>query len=382
MIRKFFPVLFLFIISCKEKPAVNAPQAENPTAALKSNMFAEGFEIIEAAPGLTEIRVYTPWQGAEKTLSYAVADSSYDKPINQKAYDAVLRLPLSKIILTSTTHIPALEALDELNKVVAFPGTRYISSEKARIMIEDGRIADIGANESMNTEAVIDLSPDVIIGFAIDGNNRTYTNLEKIGIPVMYNGDWVEKHPLGKTEWIKVFGVLLDKQEKADSIFKQVAGEYKRVAKLASAVKQSPQVISGAMFKDIWYLPAGNSWAATLFADANADYIWKDAEGSGSLALSLESVLEKGREADYWIGTAQFTSYEEMKDANEHYARFEAFRDQKVYSSSLTTGETGGVIFYELGPHRPDMVLKDLVSILHPELLPGHSPYFFKPLED
>jgi iron complex transport system substrate-binding protein len=139
--------------------------------------------------------------------------------------------------------------------------------------------------------------------------------------------------------------------------------------------------MSGAMYKDIWYLPQGNSWAAQLINDANGNYLWNDSEGTGSISLNLESVLDKGQTADFWIGPGQFTSLNQMTENHSVYGEFNAFKESNVFSFTNKKGATGGVLYYELAPNRPDIVLKDIIKILHPELLPTHELYFFSHLE-
>jgi iron complex transport system substrate-binding protein len=90
--------------------------------------------------------------------------------------------------------------------------------------------------------------------------------------------------------------------------------------------------------------------------------------------------LAKGSEANYWISPSQFASYAEMEKSNSHYLEFTAFKNRKIYTFANTKGPTGGLLYYELAPQRPDLVLKDLVSIFHPELVPNYNPYFFTPL--
>ncbi|CAN0605187.1 unnamed protein product, partial [Ectocarpus sp. 12 AP-2014] len=182
--------------------------------------------------------------------------------------------------------------------------------------------------------------------------------------------DWTEQTPLGKAEWIKFFCVLLNKQEQAEKLFNEIETEYNTIKQVAEQAKKKPTVLSGALYKDIWYLPAGESWAAQFISDANANYLWSDTKGTGSLSLSLESVLEKGQAAEFWVSPSQFKGYEEMSASNIHYNEFQAFQNNKIHTYSATTGPTGGLLFFELGPQRPDLILKDLVHIFHPELLP------------
>ena len=374
----------ILLVSCidkkKEVPSEDIPLKE--AVANTRVEYANGFTI-ENNSEYTVVKVSEPWPSATKEYTYAfiprekLAVITYPKD----AYDAVIATPIKDFIVTSTTHIPAVESLGGLDRLIGFPDTKYISSMPARKLIATRQIKDLGANESLNTEMVLELSPDVIVGFGIDNQNSPYEVIQKANIPVLFNGDWNEKTPLGKAEWIKFFGVLLNKEKQADSIFTEIASEYKRVKALSEKATHKPTVMSGALYKDVWYLPAGESWAAQFIKDANANYLWKESKGTGSLSLSLESVLEKGQQADFWVSPSQFTSYSAMESANSHYLQFDAFKTKKVYTFANTKGPTGGLIFYELGPQRPDLVLKDMVHIFHPELLPNYKPYFFAPLQ-
>lgn len=341
--------------------------------------FAEGF-VIKNYKGYKTITITNPWPDAEKEFTYALVRKG-TKLENKDAYDAVVETPLSAIVVTSTTHIPSLESLGVIEKLVGFPNLTYISSAATRKYIDLGNIKELGKNESINTEVLIDLSPDAVITFAVEGDNKTVATIQKTGIPVLYNADWTETTPLGKAEWIKFFGVLFNKEKEADSIFNTIKAEYTSAKKIAQQATTTPTVLSGAMYKDIWYLPQGDSWAAQLIADANGAYLWKESVGTGSISLNVESVLEKGKSASFWIGPGQFTSLSQMQEYNKVYAEFDAFKQNNIFSFTTKKGATGGVIYYELAPNRPDLVLKDMIKILHPELLPEYELYFFSKLE-
>jgi iron complex transport system substrate-binding protein len=380
--QKFvFIITFLFVfVSCKNENSntkiLDTSNIEKESLDIK---YAKGFEI-NLFKGYKTITLKNPWPGTKKTFTYALVEKNGSLP-NPESYDAIVEVPVKRIVVTSTTHIPSLEMLGKIESLVGFPKLDYISSEKTRERISNKKITELGKNEDINTEILIDLKPDAVIGFAVDGNNSTFATIEKTGVPVLYNSDWTETSPLGKAEWIKFFGALFNKEKEADSIFNTIENEYNSAKKTASEAKNIPTVISGAMYKDVWYMPQGDSWGAQFIADANGDYLWKNAKGTGSLSLSLESVLEKGNQAEVWIGPGQFTNLEEMKSANQIYAQFKAYKDKKVYSYSIRKGETGGVLYFELAPNRPDLVLKDLIKILHPDLLLNHELYFFDTLQ-
>ncbi|UCD62235.1 MAG: ABC transporter substrate-binding protein [Flavobacteriaceae bacterium] len=372
--------LLLAFVSCKKKNQNSL--SETLKSGLVTINYAKGFSIEKHASGITIIRVFSPWPEAEEAFTYCLVSKKLKTPpdLKSKDFDAIINVPVERIIATSTTHIPALESLGVIDRLIGFPETRYISSEVTRKKIDKGKITDLGNNESINTEMAININPDLIVGFSINNQNRAYETLQRSSIPIVYNGDWTEETPLGKAEWIKFFAPFFGLEEKAEKLFKTIENNYLAAKDLARKATDKPTVLSGALYKDVWYLPGGNSWAASFINDANANYLWSDTKATGSLSLSLESVLSKGVDASFWISPSQFTSYDELSEASRHYSQFKAYNEKKIYTFANTKGATGGLLYYELGPARPDLILKDLIYIFHPELMPDHKLFFFKPL--
>lgn len=377
MLNKLTPLLFLFVLlSCKKEANTNSSvDANNSKIKLE---YATGFDV-EKHSGYSIIHLNTPWPKADKKFTYLLVDRGNKAPKDVK-YDALIQVPIEKVVVTSTTHIPLLEALGEDHKLVGFPNTNFVSSKKTRKRIDNGEIAELGKNENLNTELLLDLQPDAVIGFAINGNNKTFKTIQNAGIPVLYNAAWVEQNILGRAEWIKFFGYLFKKETEANRIFKQITTDYNEAKKLANNVSEKPTVLAGSMFKDIWHVPYGSSWGAQFISDAGGDYLWKETKGSGSISLNIESVLEKAQQADYWVTLGTETSKEQLNARNIHYKEFEAFQKGNTYIAN-STGATGGLLFYELGPNRPDLILKDLIHVLHPSLLPNHQPIFYQQLK-
>jgi iron complex transport system substrate-binding protein len=368
-------LLLLSFIHCK-----NNDNSKNQTASVKNNIqYAEGFSI-EKYNGFSVVTISNAYPSAKKKYTYILHKKGVSLPDSLKQFTAI-EVPVKKVIVTSTTHIPALESLGVENTLVGFPSTRYISSEKTRALIANGKIRDLGSNQGLNTEVILDLQPDIIVGFSVDGDLKTYKNLEKSGQKIIFNGDWTEKTPLGKAEWIKFFGALYDLDAKADQLFASIEKEYNSVLTVAKKTKSQPSILAGAIYEDQWFLPQGDSWAAYFLKEANGNYLWRDSKGTGSLALSFESVFEKAQNADFWIGPGQFTSIQEILDNNPNYIHFKAVKNKEIYSFSTKKGATGGIIYYEQAQNRPDLVLKDIVKILHPEVLPNHQLVFFEKLK-
>ena len=368
------PFLLLFICSCK-----NETKSETVLSSQNTVHYAKGFSI-ENYNGYSVVTVKNPWPKATKTYTYILKEKNGIVPDSLKQ-NLIISVPIKTIVVTSTTHIPSLEMLDEVNTLVGFPHCDYISSEKVRARIDAGKIKELGNNHDLNTEVILDLQPNVIIGYGIDNKNPTLDNLQKSGLKVMLNGDWNEETALGKAEWIKFFGALYGKQKEADEIFSKIEKDYLKTIEIAKRATSTPTILAGDMFEDRWYLPKGSSWGSLLLKQANGNYLWQETSGTGSLSLSFETVFEKAKNAEVWITSGQFSTLKEMTNVNPHYAEFDAFKNKNVYSFSGKKGKTGGILYYELAPNRPDIVLKDIVKILHPELLIGYKPFFFEKLK-
>lgn len=365
----------IFVFGCNQKK--ESPEKQNEHAKNEIN-YAKGLEIYTYS-GFSIVKITKPWPNAKENFTYVLQKKHSPIPDSLKQFP-IIPIPIQKIVVTSTTHIPSLELLGVENSLIGFPNTDYISSKKTRQLIDNKKIRDVGKNESLNTEVLIDMQPDVIVSFGLNNNNPTLDNLKKSGLKVMIHGDWTEQSPLGKAEWIKFFGALYGLDQKAATVFSEIEKEYKNTLDLVKKITDKPTVLCGAMYQDQWYVPQGESWAALFLKDAQSNYLWKDTNGTGSLSLPFETVLEKAKKATYWIAPGDYSSLKQMADSNPHYQEFDSFKNKKVYSYALNKGAKGGIIYFEWSPTRPDWVLKDLIKIFHPELLPQHQLFFFQKL--
>jgi iron complex transport system substrate-binding protein len=377
--KTFCNALFLVILSFSFVECKNESKPNVIISAKNEVRYAKGFSI-QNYDGYSVVKVKNPWPKATKIYTYILKEKNGIVPDSLKQ-NLIIPVPIKTIVITSTTHIPSLELIDEVNTLIGFPHCDYISSEKVRARIDTGNIKELGNNQDLNTEVLLDLQPNVIIGYGIDNKNQTLDNLQKSGLKVMFNGDWNEENALGKAEWIKFFGALYGKQKQAEKLFTKIEKDFLKTIKIAKMAKTTPSILAGDMFEDRWYLPRGTSWGSLLLKQANGYYLWQKTSGTGSLSLSFETVFEKAKNADVWITSGQFSSLKEITNSNPHYAEFNAFKNKNVYSFSGKKGKTGGILYYELAPNRPDLVLKDLVKILHPELLQSYEPFFFEKLK-
>jgi iron complex transport system substrate-binding protein len=366
------------LVSCDTKKSVTAIAEDNRSETRLS--YASGFKVTYHSDSTKLVEVTYPFQGATSGYKYLLVPKG--QPIPDHHDDVrIVRIPLSRIVCTSTTHIPLLDYLDETDKLVGFPSTDYISSAKARSLIDNGKVQELGVDKGLNLERIAILQPDMVMGYTMTADYGQFKKVEALNVPVVLNAEYLEKDPLGRAEWIKFMALFFNKEKQADSIFQMIEKNYRSTKVLVDKVKNRPTVLSGVVYGDAWFLPGGQNYAAKLLNDAGFDYLWSDTPSHGFLELSFESVYEKAHAADFWIGVGTFSSLKGIENADYRYTRFEAFQNKQVYTSNARTGAKGGTEFMELGYLRPDIILKDLVKIAHPDLLKDHELYFHKKLE-
>jgi iron complex transport system substrate-binding protein len=352
---------------------------ENPADSLRIR-YAKGFTIEELSAGNKLVEVGYPYQGAKSGYKYLLIQKGNEIPKHEKDV-TVITIPIESIVCTSTTHTPLLDYIGETNKLIGFPTTDYISSEKMRKRIDDGKVKDLGADKGMNIEELFLLKPAMVMGYAMSSDLGQLKKIKELGIPVVINAEYLEKHPLGRAEWIKFMSVFFNKGKEADSVFQFIEKEYLATQTLAKENSFRPTVLSGIVYGDAWFMPGGKNYAATLLNDAGCHYLWSDTESNGFLEINFESVFAKAKDADLWIGVGSFKSLKEIEASEKRYALFRPFKEKNVFTYNARQGAKGGSEFLELGYLRPDIILKDLVKIAHPELLPEYQLYFHKKLE-
>ncbi|WP_373495921.1 ABC transporter substrate-binding protein [Aquiflexum sp.] len=369
----FFYVLFS---ACETSISNNLSDLEEVP-----NQYAEGFAVFQGE-GFKVIEVKQAFPGEHETFRYLVVEKA-DMEIDRSGFAATVELPISKIVMTSTTHIPHLDYLGVSELLAGFPNLDLISSTATRSLIDEGKVMDLGSGAQANIEKIIDLEPDWVMISTLGDDLKNLEILKEAIIPTLLNGEYVEQHPLGRAEWIKFTGALLGKFEESEKVFKDIEANYLEAEKLISeSILDKPKVMAGVMYKDIWYVPGSDSWGARLLEKAGGDYLFNEQKGTGSVQLSYEYVLENAQEADFWLGASDFSSLTEMKNSDPRYAHFQAFQKGNVYTYTSKKGPTGGIEYFELGYLRPDLILQDLIKILYPELLPEYSLYFYSQMHE
>lgn len=363
------------LFSCKKQESNEAVASSINTE--NTLRYAQVFQIQKQA-NYSLLTIKKPFQKGSKTYQYILKKAGKQVP-DSLLYLPQITVPIQSIVVTSTTHIPALELLGVEDKLVGFPGTDYISSAKTRALIANGKIKELNSNQALNVETLLVLKPDVVVAFGVNNLPKVYQTIQNSHIPVLVNGDWMEETTLGKAAWIKFFGALFAKEKQADSIFLEIEKNYINAKKLAAQATHKPTVFAGALQGDKWVLPGGKSWVASFLKDANCNYLWASNTDTGSIKISFENVLLKAKNADFWLAPGFYDSKLKLAQ-NKHYQEFKAFQEDKIFSFTTKKGVTGGLLYFEQAPQHPDWVLQDLIHIFHPELLPNYENHFFEKL--
>lgn len=376
-VRVVVTAVLLIVFACnKEGKKFSQFEFEGEKVPLK---YAEGFAITKS-DSWTLVEVKRPFHGAEKGYRYLLVPEGAEVPEHGDDI-RLIRTPISSIVCTSTTHIPLLDYLNVTEKLVGFPTTDYVSSPKARKHIEAGNVADLGVDKGLNIERLAALQPDLVMGYTMSADYGQFKKIEDLGVPVVLNAEYLEKHPLGRAEWLKFMAAFFNKGPESDSVFSAIEANYIATSQLCAAADRRPTVVIGIMYGDGWFLPGGQNYASRILKDAGCKYLWEDNPSEGHLELTFESVYEKASNAEFWIGTGPFSSLEDLAAGDHRYRKIGAFKNQNVYNYDARKGEKGGNEYLELGYLRPDLILMDLVKIAHPECLPDYELYFHRRLE-
>lgn len=343
--------------------------------------YAKGFTV-DYYNGFKVITVKDLKDTARILAQYVVLPKGKAAPVDFK--DAVLiDTPVQHIVCVSTNHAAGLVKLGMLPKIAGMTNTELTYDSSITNAVKAGTIANLGSND-MNYEKLVALNPSfVITSGGYDGGDKMKMKFESLHIKSVLNLDYMEQDPLARAEWLKFTAAFVDEEYTADSIFTAIEKSYLVLKEQVKAVSAKPTVFCNLPFKEVWYMPSGQNYIALLFSDAGADFIWKDVPATNGLNISLdyEAVYNKAADADYWINTGLAGSLSDIKEADKKNTFFKAYKTGNVYNGDKRRTAQGGIDYWESATFNPDLVLADLIHILHPEILPNHELYYYRKLK-
>ncbi len=339
-------------------------------------VYAKGFSI-RYFSDYTQVIVNNPWKSGSIYATYfLVKDTQTEVPEG----GVKILVPLKTIAPASVTHYEFLHLLGELNTVTGICQADIVYNKKIKKGIEEGRITDLGDAFHINVEKVLQLSPSALM---MSGYNQKDANLQRIsqaGIPVIYNNEWMETSLLGRAEWIKFVAAFYDKSQLADSIFSNIENRYNDIKQKVTNIKDKPGIMAGSNFRGTWYMPAGRSFMGQLFADAGSRYFYSNDTTTGSLPLNVEKVLRDFSDADIWLN-CNFATLDELIKSDSKHALFKPVQTRQVYNFNKRMLPSGANDFWESAVARPDLLLSDVIAVLHPEILPDYELVYAEKLK-
>lgn len=343
--------------------------------------YAKGFTILaDTLGGGTIIRITNPYQSDThfEQLLY-LCDEGTPQPTN---FDGVVVAePVRRIAVLSSSFVAMLDAIGCVERVVGVSGLKFITNESIRRAAAENRVGEIGYDSNMNFEQIAARRTDIVLLYGLYGEDAATTaKLRELGIPYLYIGDYVENEPLGKAEWMVALGYLCGCEERAIAEFAAIEQRYIAIRdrKYCSAYK--PRVMLNLPYRDTWFMPSKHSYAVRLIEDAGGEYIYPQNETPSSVPIATEEALLLASKADFWLNVGQVTSLDELRAVAPRFAEVDAVRFGRTYNNNRRTSATGGSDFWESGAVRPDVVLSDIVKILHSEA-PTDSLYYYRQLE-
>ncbi|MFR4025500.1 MAG: ABC transporter substrate-binding protein [Alistipes indistinctus] len=158
--------------------------------------------------------------------------------------------------------------------------------------------------------------------------------MHELGLKTVYIGDYVENNPLGRAEWITVFGEFTGRRELARTLFDSISNEYNRAKALVSGVEKRPEVMLNAPWQDSWFVPGDRSYMVRLLEDAGGNYACRGVDSDQSRPISTETAFVAASQSDFWLSPGTATSLAELNAMNPVSDRF---RPSATEMSTTTT---------------------------------------------
>ena len=399
LVRKLLAVMVILAGSAGSTLGAQAPadsaaacvedyDAERDYFPVKSEVeYAEGFTI-EYFKHYQVVTIRKPYLGATEAdgFRYVLVQCGTPAPEGFEGVP-VIEVPIESAIVMSTTQLPHFTTLGILDALVGVDGGFYISTPEIAAKYAADGLAEVGYGSEVNAEVAVDTGAEVVFTFASGlPEYDSFPKLEEAGMQTAINAEYAEISPLARAEWIKFTAAFFNKEAEAAAYFGAVAGEYEALAALTAGLtpEERPDVLwnSFSSYIDAWAIPGAETYVGVLLKDAGADVVLADRAPLESVNVSFETAYEAGIEAEVWFPLVYgISTLEGLAASDERYVDFGAFQTGAVYNTDGRVNANGGNDYFENGVNEPQVVLADLIAILHPAVLPEHTLVYLRKME-
>ena len=343
----------------------------------------DGEESSDAAEGIdyqyAEAIIANPWKAGTMLHRYilipkgkegdkTVAMLAKRRSTGARCTTDTMRTPVESNLVFTAPHCQLLTELGCQNAITGVCDKDYINIPDIKSRAQaDAKVAhpimDCGSSMQPDIERIIALHPEALLISPFE-NSGGYGKLDKLRIPVIETADYMETSPLGRAEWIKLYGLLLG-SSKADSLFSAIEKEYIQLKAEAAKLPLGLSILTERKTGNVWYVPGGKSTMGILLRDAHARYIFADDTHSGSLSMSPEQIIAKGNQVDVWafkyFGGNALTKQDLLAEY-QGYQALKAFQTGTVYET-----DTSCEPYFELTSFHPEILLREFIVLSHPE---------------
>ena len=335
--------------------------------------------------GYTEVKVHNPWKEGTELHRYILVPKGKEGDATMAKLAGLahgegkaaatlgvktdtVRTPLESNLVFTAPHCQLLTELGCQNAITGVCDKDYINIPDIKSRAQaDAKVAhpimDCGSSMQPDIERIIALHPEALLISPFE-NSGGYGKLDKLRIPVIETADYMETSPLGRAEWIKLYGLLLG-SSKADSLFSAIEKEYLQLKAEAAKLPLGLSILTERKTGNVWYVPGGKSTMGILLRDAHAKYIFADDQHSGSLSMSPEQIIAKGNQVDVWafkyFGGNALTKQDLLAEY-QGYQALKAFQTGTVYET-----DTSCEPYFELTSFHPEILLREFIILSHPE---------------
>ena len=325
------------------------------------------------------IETLSPWQGESADTARLLV--LRDGDIAPEGFDgSTVSGDVRRIIAMSSTHIAMLDAVEHVDKVKGVSGMSYISNSYIRSHADS--IVDVGYDGNVDYERLMSLQPDIVLIYGTNGASPMEGKLRQLGIPYMYVAEYLEESPLGKAEWLVALAETLGIRDKGIEVFERIPERYNALRdSVKSLGLKRPRVMINTPYSGSWFMASTGSYLATLINDAGGDYVYTADTGTTSQAIDIEEAYMLTADADKWINPGTIVSLEQLRQTLPRFADTRPVLNGEVYNTTARVTEGGGNDYWESGAVHPELVLRDMVKIFHPDLMPDTPFVYYQKLK-
>ena len=366
-------LLFYLLLS----PLVFADCLQSLGANKIENDYAQFFNAYRV-PGGYLVEVISPWEKSQEKYRYLLTRKGTHIPNDCRKLQRI-EIPVKRVTTFSTSHLPAIAELGELDSVVGVVDIRHISNERVQKRARAGKITELG--HPINMEKVLGIGSDLVMAFVAESPEIEGTaRLQSLKIPLVYNADYREKHPLGRAEWIKYMSYFYDKENIAADFYKKIVNNYRKYALITRGVKTRPTILLGENIEGKWTSAGGKSYLAHFISEAGGRYLWESDKTLTPISHPFELVYAMATKVDKWIVINGWKSMNSPVQKDSRYLQF-VKSEIELYNGNRKLNGRGGNDYFETGAMRPDLILLDFIKMIHPNKLKKHQLNWFNKLK-